>query len=129
MVQKPIYSDISLTFRANPVTGDVVKLYDEDSVKASVINLVMTMNYEIPFHPEIGCAVQASLFDNISTMTAINIRRSISDVLQNFEPRVQVIDVQVSVSPDSNGYNALIIFQVIGQPTSTTITLFLEKER
>ena len=129
MAQTPRFRDISLTFRANPVTGDIVEIYDEDAVKASVINLVLTMNYEIPFHPEVGCAVQASLFDVIGTMTAVNIRRSILDVLQNFEPRVQVLDVQVTVDPDNYGYNVLIIYQTIGQPITSTITLFLKKTR
>jgi len=129
MAQAPRYRDVSLTFRANPVTGDVVELYDAAAVQASVINLVLTMNYEIPFHPEVGCAVQASLFDVIGTMTAVNIRRSILDVLQNFEPRVTVLSVQVTADPDNNGYNAQIIYQIVGQPTTVTITMFLEKTR
>ena len=129
MAQKPRYIDISLAFRANPVTGDIIVLTDEDAVKASVVNLVMTRNYEIPFHPEVGSAVQNSLFDPIGTMTAVNIRRSIFDVLQNFEPRIQVLGVIVSVIPDANAYNAQIIYQIVGQPTTTTINLFLEKTR
>jgi phage baseplate assembly protein W len=123
------FKDISLTFRANPVTGDVVKLFDDDAVKASVKNLVLTMNYEIPFHPEIGCSVMASLFDNFSPTTAINIRRSIFDVLQNFEPRVTVLGVDCQVDPDANGYNVMIVFRIVNQIETTTITLFLEKVR
>jgi phage baseplate assembly protein W len=129
MSTQPRFKDVSLTFRANPVTGDVVTLLDDDAVKASVKNLVLTMNYEIPFHPEIGCAVMTSLFDNFSPATAINIRRSIMDVLQNFEPRVTVLGVDVQVDPDANGYNAMIIFRIINRPEPVTITLFLQKER
>jgi phage baseplate assembly protein W len=129
MAQAPKYKDVSLTFRANPVTGDVVKLYDTAAVQASVVNLVLTMNYEIPFHPEVGCAVQRSLFDEIGPMTAINIRRSILDVLQNFEPRVQVVLVQVTADPDNNGYDALIVYQIVGQPMTASVTMFLKKTR
>ena len=129
MATAPRYKDISLTFRANPVTGDIVKLFDEDAVKASVINLVLTMNYEIPFHPEVGCAVMASLFENFSPATAINIRRSIMDVLQNFEPRVTILGVDVFVDPDNHGYNVMIIYRIVNRPEPVTITLFLEKVR
>src|ERR1035437_6525993 len=129
MAIKPRFKDISLTFRANPVTGDIVTLLDDDAVKASVKNLILTMNYEIPFHPEIGCAVMTSLFDNFSPTTAIIIRRSIIDVLQNFEPRVTVLDVNVQVDPDNYGYNVMIIFRIINRPESVTITVFLQKER
>jgi phage baseplate assembly protein W len=123
------YKDISLTFRNHPVTGDITKLFDDDAIKASVINLVMTMNYEIPFHPEVGCAVRESLFDNISPMTGIKIRRSIEDVLNNFEPRIKLLSVQVKVDPDSNGYMANIFYRIINQPEPVEITIFLEKKR
>jgi phage baseplate assembly protein W len=129
MAQPPRYKDISLTFRANPVTGDIVKLLDEDAVKAAMINLVLTMNYEIPFHPEVGCTVMQSLFDNFGAMTAVTIRRSILDVLQNFEPRLTVLGVDVQVDPDNNGYNAMIIYRIINQTEPITITVFLEKKR
>jgi len=123
------YTDLSLAFNANPVTGDVTTLTDDAAIKASVINLVFTMNYEIPFHPEQGCAVYSSLFENISPMTAAKIRRSIMDVLQDYEPRVIVQSVNVIPAPDQNSYNATITYQILGQPLTTTITVFLEKLR
>lgn len=125
----PRYKDISLTFRAHPITGDITTLTDDDAVKASVVNLIMTMNYEIPFHPEQGCAVMHSLFENITPITAIKIRASISDVLQNFEPRVIVSDVQVTAVPDQNGYEALIVYRIVNQPAPVTVSIFLEKSR
>jgi phage baseplate assembly protein W len=123
------YTDLSLAFNANPVTGDVTTLTDDDAIKASVVNLVFTMNYEIPFHAEQGCAVYHSLFENISPMTAAKIRRSILDVLNNYEPRIIVQSVNVVPSPDQNSYNAFIVYQIIGQPLTTAITIFLEKLR
>src|SRR5882672_11509251 len=116
ITNQPRYKDLSLTFRPHPITGDITKLYDDASIKASVINLVMTMNYEIPFHPEQGCAVMESLFDNISPITAIKIRKSISDVIGNFEPRVVLVGVDVQVDQDSNGYQAQIIYRIVNQP-------------
>jgi phage baseplate assembly protein W len=126
---KPRYIDVSLAFRANPVTGDVTTLIDAASIQVSVVNLVMTRNFEIPFHPEQGCAVMNSLFENITPMTCITIRRSILDVLQNYEPRVMVIGVNVSADPDHNGYNASITYQIVGQTAPVTVNLFLEKLR
>lgn len=125
----PRYIDISLGFRANPITGDVTTLIDDDSIKASILNLVMTRNFEIPFHPEQGCSVMASLFENITPMTCITIRRSIMDVLQNYEPRIVVIGVQVQADLDNNGYNALVVYQITGNSTPITVSLFLQKLR
>lgn len=123
------YKDISLTFRANPVTGDIIKIFDDVSVEQSVKNLVLTMNYEIPFHPEQGCAVYHSLFENISPFTAIKIKTSILDVIQNFEKRVIVLEINVIAKPDENGYSAQIIYRIINRPEPITITVFLDKKR
>ena len=123
------YKDLSLTFRPHPVTEDVVKLTDDDAIKASVIQLVMTMNYEIPFHPEIGCAVLESLFDPISPMSAIKIRKSIEDVINNFEPRVNLLGVNLLTDIDANGYTAQIIYRIVNRVEPVTISVFLEKTR
>jgi phage baseplate assembly protein W len=125
----PRYIDLSLTFRANPVTGDVVILTDSDAIQASVVNLVMTRNFEIPFHPEQGCAVMSSLFENITPMTCVTIRRSIMDVLANFEPRIVVVGVQVQADMNRNGYNTVIVYQIVGTSAPITINLFLQKLR
>jgi len=127
---QPRYIDISMTFANNPVTGDVTTITDETDIQASIVNLVMTKNYESPFHPEIGCSVMSSLFENLTSMTSINIRRSIIDVLQNFEPRVVVIGVQVQADPNTNGYAVIVVYQIKGVSTSPiTLNLFLKRLR
>jgi len=123
------YTDISMTFTPNPVTGDINKLTNEDAIQSSVVNLVSTKNFEIPFHPEQGCSVMSSLFENITPMTSITIRRSIMDVLQNYEPRITLLGVQVQANPDSNGYDVIIIYQIVGTSTPITISMFLQKLR
>ena len=123
------YSDISLTFRQNPVTGDITQVVDDAAVNASVINLIMTMHYEVPFHPEIGSSVMYSLFENFSPVTSMKIRSSIIEVLNNFEPRVIVIGVDVNAQPDLNGYSALIVYRIINRVDPISINVFLEKRR
>lgn len=123
------YRDLNLSFLANPVRKDVSTLVDVDAVKRAVVNLVMTKHYERPFHPELGCNVTAMLFDNITPLTAINIKRSIEDVIENFEPRVQLSKVNVVADPDSNGYNASIYFYVLNIRDLVTVDFFLERLR
>ena len=128
--KSPKYKDLSLAFRAHPVTGDVTKVYDADAVKQSIKNLIFTMNFEVPFHPEIGSDVTASLFENITPITAITIRKSIENVIKNFEPRVELIYVDVLVDQESgNGYKTRIVYRIINLPETTTLDLFLERKR
>jgi Phage baseplate assembly protein W len=123
------YSDLNLSFVANPVRKDIGMLYDFDAVKASVINLVLTKHYERPFHPEIGCNVTAMLFDNITSITALSIKRSIEDAIQNFEPRVQLQSVQVVENYNENGYDVTMTFFVLNIAAVQTISFFLERLR
>ena len=123
------YSDLNLAFIANPVRQDIGILYDVDAVKQSVVNLILTKNYERPFHPEIGCVVTALLFDNISAITAMNIQKSITDVITNFESRVSLVGVAVVADPDNNGYTATITFYVLNVRDMATISFFLERLR
>lgn len=123
------YSDLNLSFIANPVRKDIGILYDADAVKQAVVNLVLTKNYERPFHPEIGCNATALLFENISPITALGIKTSIQNVITNFEKRVQLQTVAVVADPDNNGYNATITFYVLNVRDLQTVDFFLERLR
>lgn len=123
------YQDLNLTFTINPVRKDISTLSDIDAVKRAVVNLVLTKHFERPFHPEIGCNVTQLLFDNVTALTAINIKRSIQDVLTNFEPRVQLQSVAVNVDPDNNGYNVIIQFFVLNVRDLVSVDFFLERLR
>jgi phage baseplate assembly protein W len=123
------YRDLNLIFTPNPVRKDISTLSDVDAVKRAVMNLVLTKHYERPFHPEIGCNVTALLFDNATDLTAINVKRSIQDVIGNFEPRVQLQNVVVNVSPDQNGYNATIQFYILNIPVLQNVDFFLQRLR
>jgi phage baseplate assembly protein W len=123
------YRDLNLSFIANPVRKDISTLSDADAVQRSVMNLVLTKHYERPFHPEIGCNVTAMLFENITAITAINIKRSIEDVLRNFEPRATATSVVVNPNLEENGYNITINFFVNNVRDQVSVSVFLERLR
>jgi phage baseplate assembly protein W len=123
------YTDLNLAFIANPVRKDIGTLSDADAVKQAVVNLVLTKHYERPFHPEIGCNVTSLLFDNATPITAMNIKRSIQDVIQNFESRVQLKSVVVLDQSESNGYSVTIQFYVLNVASLVSVDFFLERLR
>ncbi|MGA1048851.1 MAG: hypothetical protein ACO3UU_12655 [Minisyncoccia bacterium] len=45
-----IFSDLDFNFTAHPVTKDVSRKYDENAIKQSLKNLLLTRNFERPFH-------------------------------------------------------------------------------
>ena len=124
-----IYKDLDLNFGRNKVTNDVNKLTDVEAVKRSVRNLINTNHYERPFHPEIGSDVRAMLFEPMTPLTALNLQRKVAEVLNNFEPRINLQQVLASPDIDRNAYNLKIMFYVVGNDEPVEVETFLERLR
>ena len=87
--------DLDLDFIPHPVTKDIVLKTDVEAIKRSVKNLILTNRHERPFHPEIGSGIRGVMFDLVSPTTAVVLQSEIRQVLNNFEPRVELIDIRV----------------------------------
>ena len=124
-----IYKDLDLNFGRNTVTNDVNRLTDVESVKRSVRNLINTRHYERPFHPEIGCGVRDLLFEPVTPLTAINLQRKVEEVLLNFEPRINLVQILATPDIDRNSYHLRIMFYVVGVSDPVTVETFLERLR
>ena len=123
------YSDLNLNFTRNPATGDVARLTDIEAVKRSVRNLILTNQFERPFHPEIGSSVRALLFENVTPLNAVLLEDRIREVIINFEERALITSVRVIDDADRNGYRVIINFQVLNSVENVSITEFLQRLR
>src|SRR6056300_2027352 len=112
-----IYKDINLSFARHPLTGDIAFLTDVEAVKRSVRNLINTNFYERPFHPEIGSDIRSILFEPVSPLVADVLKRYVEDVINNFEPRAELISVIVSTDIDRNAYGVTIEFYLVNSPS------------
>jgi phage baseplate assembly protein W len=119
------FKDISLSFEPHPVTKDLPILRNENSIRRSVRNLVETIPTERFFNSILGSDVRSSLFDFVDYGTASVIRDQIKTTLENFEPRIDNIQVEVDPQPDLNTFNVLVIFDIIGQEFPTQEFSFL----
>ena len=115
------FSDIDLNFTAHPVTGDLVKRYDDAAIKQSVKNLVLTQNYERPFHSEIGSTLRGLLFEPASPITARLIEKAIQQTILNFEPRVVLDGVVAQFSPDNNSVYVTVYNRQHNNPTDNQL--------
>jgi phage baseplate assembly protein W len=125
----PDYSDLDLDFLPHPTTGDVIRKTGADAIKRSVRNLILTNFYEKPFRPSIGSNTLRLLFDNITPLTSNFIRDAIFEVIRNYEPRVEIVDIKVDMDIDNNGYNVRFDFIVLNRNAPLTMSLFLERIR
>jgi len=121
------YKDLDLFFSKKANTKDINKVTDVQAVKRSIRNLVLLNYYEKPFHPEIAGGVRDMLFENMTPITSVIISKKIQDVIENYEPRAQLIGVKSTPNLDRNEYEVTIEFYVRNAPTELVdLTLFLE---
>jgi len=113
------FKDISLSFLPHPITKDLPILKNESAIRRSVRNIVETIPTEKFFNSSFGSDVYKSLFDFVDFGTASVIQDQIKAAVQNYEPRVDNVRVEVDPSPDTNEFEATIFFDIIGQEFPT----------
>jgi len=108
------FKDISMTFQINPLNSDLIALKNETSIARSIRNIVFTLPGEKFFNPIFGSRVSRLLFENIDEISASNIRDEIATSIVNFEPRVELKNVEVFPDYDNNSFNTVIIYNIVG---------------
>lgn len=124
-----VFSDLDMNFITKDTDGDVYKRLDENAIKTSLKSLILTVNGERPFHPEIGSPIRNLLFENYTPMLVLTIRRAIEDMINNFEPRVVVLDVIVDPYEDENEIQIGIIYSIRNTQITDAITVTLDRTR
>ena len=124
------FKDISLSFDSHPVTKDLQILKNERAIIRSIRNIIQTIPTEKFFNPLFGSDVRSSLFNFVDFGTASLIESQILTSIENFEPRVENVVVEVSPSPDTNEFEVSVTFDIIGQEFPTQqFTFLLEATR
>jgi len=124
------FKDISLSFDPHPVTKDLPILKNERAITRSIRNLVETIPTERFFNSLLGSDVRSSLFEFVDYGTASIVQTQIETTIENYEPRVENVKVEVDPQPDNNSFEVTVIFDIIGQQFPTQqFTFLLEATR
>ena len=103
-----------MTFQANPVNFDLIGLKNENAIARSVRNIVFTLPGEKFFDQNFGSRISATLFENIDDITANIIVDEITNSIERYEPRVDLINVEAFPNFDNNAFDVLIVYDIIG---------------
>jgi hypothetical protein len=123
------YSDLDLNFTIHPIRKDVNKHVGEMAVINALKNLLLTNHYEKPFMPEYGSNVRKLLFENLDIITAAALEKEITQTIQNFEPRVEVINLSVTPKFDENSFQVELLFNILNRTEPVSISFLLERTR
>ncbi len=108
------FKDVSMSFKFNPLSGDLIGLKNENAIARSVRNIVLTTPGEKIHDPDFGSNVSAILFENVDEISAISIREEIENSLKNYEPRIELEDVIVDPNYDNNQFDCIITYRIVG---------------
>ena len=118
-----------MNFTAHPVTGDIAKKVGDAAIIQSLKNLLSTGRYERLFQPDIYSNLKQQLFQPLDNITASAIRTEVESVINKYEPRVSLTEVNVTPDFDNNGFTCSMTFFIVNQTNPITVELFLERIR
>tara|TARA_B100000965_G_scaffold187288_1_gene156317 strand:+ start:2136 stop:2537 length:402 start_codon:yes stop_codon:yes gene_type:complete len=108
------FKDISMSFQANPLNNDLIGLKNENAIARSIKNIVFTLPGEKFFDEDFGSTVSQTLFENVDRITASNISDEIIQSIITYEPRVELLSVDVVPDFDANILDVTIVYKVVG---------------
>jgi phage baseplate assembly protein W len=123
------FSDFTRNLEQIPGRGDTSRVINENAVRQSIRNLIMTDRGERLMQPNIGCDIRGSLFENIDTSTILILEQNIKSTLRTYEPRCIVKGVEIIGNIDSNDLKVKIVFSVINTTTLSSVTVDLNRVR
>jgi phage baseplate assembly protein W len=116
-------------FSRNPKTRDLMLIKDDQAIRTSLKNLLMTSFGERLFQPTIGGSLRSLLFEPIDAITTMEIKDRILKTILDHEPRISNVTVGVSASEDQNGYGVDIEYSIVAAGKTDRISVVLERVR
>ncbi len=123
-----LYRDIDLSFTAKP-NGEIYVKRDAAAVTQSLKNLIQTNYYEKPFQPFFGGNIRAMLFELVDEDSEEELAEQVMRAIDSYEPRAQVVGLDVTVNPDQNALSVTIEYQVVNTEEIITFTTTISRLR
>jgi phage baseplate assembly protein W len=123
------FSDFLTSFAYSPIGNNLGRVVNENSIKQSLKNLIMTNVGERLFQPTIGSNVMGALFEPNSIITLTNIEFYVKNTIKFNEPRVNLLNVSAKNTYDENQIQIDIVFSLINNPEPISLSLILKRVR
>jgi phage baseplate assembly protein W len=124
-----LYKDIDLTLAIKP-DGDIFKKTDAAAVKQAIKTLILTNFGEKPFQPFFGGNIRALLFELANDLGLEDeIKYYIELAVNNFEPRAEIISIDVNLLEDANDLRVTIEFKILSTEEVVIFTTDISRIR
>jgi phage baseplate assembly protein W len=122
------YIDLDFAFSKHPVSSNLLVKKEKNSVKQSIIHLMMLKEGDKPFHPEIKSPIYTYMFEQASNIVQIVLEGEVRQYLTVFEPRVAIKHVRVGF-PTPNEISCEIYGEIINISEPFTVNILINRLR
>jgi len=123
------YSDLAIGFDINPFNGNIARVTEAQSIMQALKTLLLTNQGERLYNIDTGSKIRSSLFDPLDEITASTINTSITQAINNYEPRVNIVQLQVTPSEELNAFKVNLFFTIINIPEVQQLNITLKRVR
>ena len=114
-------SGIAFPFKKSP-TSFPARAVNDDLIKQSLVQIVMTNRGERIMRPTFGTNTLAFLFDDIEFLQS-RVQEQIGQSIADFEPRVSVTSIDVETEPDQYLVQVTINYIVLATRQPDTVNI------
>jgi phage baseplate assembly protein W len=125
----PGYSDVTTNLTAHPLKRDLSLLTNEDAVKRSVKNILLTSKGERRLDPQFGAGLNRYLFEQLTASTVQTIKNDILHSIQTYEPRAVINSVDISAHGVENTLHVTVTFTTRNTTEPQRLEVVLDRIR
>lgn len=124
-----LYQDFKKDLEISPLSQDLTVHKDEDAVRESIKNLILTDRGERLMQPSLGGNISAMLFENLTPSVLKLIEDQVRTTIKLYEPRAELQNVAVTSNIDDNTVKVKITFYIKNVEQPIDLDVFLERTR
>ena len=121
------YVDFDMDFDKHPAHGDLTQVKKTTAINRSLRNILNTNPGERLFQPDVEGGLGPLLFENFNDLTTSRIESKIRQAIGKFEPRADVLSINVIPNPRENAYLVNIVYIPDNDIQETNLEVYLER--
>ena len=127
--KKKPWRDLDLSLKIHPIRKDIIPLKDDVAIKNAVKNLLISNFFERPIQDDLGANLRGLLFEPAGFITEIQLRDNIRTVLNKYEPRVRVTNIDITDLSQQNAYKIIVNFKIKEYDSAASVEIILRRLR
>jgi len=99
----------------------------KDAIKTNLVNILLTGKGERYLNPSLGTVLRNYLFENITEETLRGVKADITNTINIYFPRVEILELQITSEPDTSTFVTFLKYRVTESDIQDEIIINIEQ--